>query len=168
MKATGKPFLQVLLMTAFFCCLGGELTGQEKINLSLGIGFTEQINLGLKFRMTDQTGLGFNLGWFPENQTNGWLLSVQGNFYYHLFGKSSYSDLRPWYARFGLNYLRDDFWGIEGVNWWYTHMRLGRDIYFSRAMGISLDAGMYYHLNPDKTGNLTFGPSMGACFFYRF
>lgn len=162
-----KTKLCLLLFMAFLCFPVLQLSGQDKADISLGIGFTEQINIGCKFQILDQAKIGFNLGWFPENQTNGWLLSLQGNFYYHLFGTSELSDVHPWYARVGLNYLRDDYWGAGGVNWWYSHLRFGRGFYFSEKTGMSLDAGLYYHLNSEVTGNRTFGPSMGICFFYR-
>jgi hypothetical protein len=162
-----KTKFSLLLLMGFLYYPGSQMFGQDKVNLSLGIGFTEHINIGCKFQILDQAKIGLNLGWFPEHKNNGWLLSIQGNFYYHLFGSSEFSDVHPWYVRIGLNYLRDDYWGIESVNWWYSHLRLGRDFYFGEKSGMSLDAGMYYHLNPEKTGNRTFGPSMGICFFYR-
>jgi len=168
MKNKMKTLSRIILLIAFLFNSGGKIFGQDKVNLSLGIGWTEVINLGIKYQILNQAQIGLNFGWYPETEANGWLLSIQGNFYYHFFGKSKFSDLHPWYGRIGLNYLRDDFWGSGSVNWWYSHLRFGRDIYFSNKLGISLDAGLYYHLNPDITGNLKFGPSMGACFFYRF
>lgn len=162
-----KTLLRFMFLAAFLCSLAGKLSAQDKVSLSLGIGFTEQINIGVKAQILDQAKVGLNLGWFPENQSNGWLLSIQGNIYYHLLGKSKFSDMHPWYGRLALNYLRDDFWGIESVNWWYINLRLGRDIFLGERLGLSLDAGAYYHLNPETTGNWRFGPSMGMCFFYR-
>lgn len=162
-----KTFYCTLLLTALVFSPGGKVFGQEKVNLTVGIGFTECLNIGIKYQILDQAKTGLNIGWWPETDKNGWLLSVQGNFYYHLFGSSKFSDLHPWYGRIGLNYLRDDYWGLESVNWWYSHLRFGRDFCFCKKLGISMDAGFYYHLNSENTGNLTFGPSLGICFFYQ-
>ena len=168
MKNKMKTLSYILLLIVFLFSPGRKMFGQDKVNLSLGVGFLEHINIGIKYQILDQAKIGLNFGWFPETDANGWLLSIQGNFYYHLFGTSKFSDIHPWYARLGLNYLRDDFRGLESVNWWYSHLRFGRDFYFGKKIGISMDAGLYYHLNPEKTGNLTFGPSFGGCLFYRF
>jgi len=143
-----------------------KMFGQDKVNLSLGIGFTECLNIGIKYQILDQAKTGLNIGWFPGTKGSGSLLSFQGNFYYHLFGSSKFSELHPWYGRTGLGYLREDL--SEYVNWWYSYLRFGRDFYLSKKIGIGADAGLYYHFNPEKTGNFRFGPTLGGCFFYRF
>ena len=168
MKNKMKTLSCIVLLVALLFSPGGKMFGQDRADLTLGVGFLEHINIGIKYQILDQAKIGLNFGWFPETDANGWLLSIQGNFYYHFFGTSKFSDLHPWYGRIGLNYLRDDYWGLGSVNWWYSHLRFGRDFYLSKKLGISIDAGFYYHLNPEKTGNRTIGPSLGGCFFYQF
>ena len=168
MKNKVNTLYSILLLIAFLFNSGGKMLGQDKVNLSLGIGFPECLNIGIKYQILDQAKIGLNFGWWPETDANGWLLSLQGNFYYHLFGSSKFSDLHPWYGRIGLNYLRDDYWGLGTVNCWLSHIRFGRDLYFSKKFGISMDAGLYWNINSKENGNRTFGPSFGGCFFYQF
>lgn len=166
MKTKMKSLCTILLLIAFLLNSGGKAFGQDKTNFSVGIGLPELLNIGIKYQILDQSKIGLSIGWWPDWKYSGQLLSFSGDFYYHFAGSSKYSDLRPWYGRIGLNYDREDLGDI--INWWYSYLRFGRDFYFSDQIGISIDAGLNYHFNPEATGNPSFAPALGGCVFFRF
>ena len=169
-------YIILSIITFFFCC-GRQLLGQEKVNISAGIGFPELINVGLKYQIFDQAKIGLSIGWVPpyKPETNyliQWdhMISFSGDFYYYFAGSSKFSDLHPWYGRIGLNCFRSKDW-----DYYYKqgYLRIGRDFVFEERCGVSLDGGLglssnigwelgedgkYYYLI------LT----LGGCFFYRF
>jgi len=94
------------------------------------------------------------------------LLSLSGDFYYHPGDSSRFSDLSPWYIRMGLDYIRIS--GKEFIdNNFESHLRLGRDFYFSRNYGISLDVGVACFLI-NESGFTSVLPALGASVFARF
>ncbi|HNW57362.1 MAG TPA: hypothetical protein PLR88_11140 [Bacteroidales bacterium] len=166
MKNIMKLLSNILLLVAILLNSSGKAFGQDKTNFSVGFGFPELLNIGIKYQILDQAKIGLSIGWLPGSQYSGNLLSFSGDFYYHFAGSSKLSDLRPWYGRIGLNYDREDL--TEIINWWYSYLKFGRDFYFSKKFGISMDAGLNYHFNPDATGNPSFSPALGGCAFFRF
>jgi len=169
MKNKVKTLPGILLIIAFLFSFGGQMSGQEKVNVSAGIGYLETLNIGIRYQL-DQSQIGLSIGTWPS-EAGSWfdwnsLISISGDFYYHFGGFSEFSDLQPWYGRIGLNFLRigwDD--GIE--NNLEPHFRIGRDFYFNRAFGFSLDAGVgFFIVNESELGPVV--PALGTCFFYRF
>jgi hypothetical protein len=161
-----KSLFNILLLIASLLNSSEKAFGQEKTNFSVGIGLMELLNIGIKYQILDQAKIGLSIGWWPGGQYSGNLLSFSGDFYYHFAGSSKLSDLRPWYGRIGLNYDREDL--NENINWWYSYLRFGRDFYFNKKFGISMDAGLNYHFNPEATGNFSFAPALGGCVFFKF
>jgi hypothetical protein len=169
MKNKMKTLPGTLLIIVFLFCTGGQIAAQEKINISAGAGFLETLNIGLRYQI-NQSQLGLSIGTWPSVAESwfAWssLISISGDFYYHFGGFSEFSDLRPWYGRVGLDYIRIG-WDGDIENNLEPHFRIGRDFYFNRAFGFSLDAGVGFFIIND-TGMAPVAPAMGACFFYRF
>jgi hypothetical protein len=148
--------------------------GQEKVNMSVGIGLPELLNIGIKYQL-EQTQLGISLGSVPVKDES--IVSVSGDVYYHFGGVSELSNKRPWYGRIGLNYLRDETKSlIEKVS--YLNLRIGRDFNISKKIGIEVDVGLGLQLFHEKIEKPSAGwfnlhielpviPSIGIALFYR-
>jgi hypothetical protein len=170
-----------LLIIAFLCRSGGQISGQGKVSLSSGLGIPELINVGVQYRI-EQTQIGIGFGYFPPSGSGsdpyailswGTLMSLSGDFYYH-FGKlPKSSDLidHPWYVRLGLAYTREELIDKDS-NVFFLSPRIGRDINFSKRVGIGIDLGInlvHYISDPSVPHFLSlFGlPGMGIRVFYR-
>lgn len=170
-----KKFLQNLLFCSIFyvCCIGPSL-GQEKVNISAGLGLPEMLNLGLHFQQ-DQVQIGFSVGTMPLDGES--IISVSGDMYYHFAGSSVLSNRRPWYGRAGLNYLRNETNNFID-KYIYLNLRIGRDFNISEKFGINFDAGAIFELYneeirkvPPSGWNIDINfpvlPALGLRFFYR-
>jgi hypothetical protein len=169
MKNKVKTLPGMLLTLVLLLTSGMQMSGQEKVNISAGIGYLETLNIGIRYQL-NQSQIGLSIGTWPS-ATDSWfdwnsLISISGDFYYHFGGFSEFSDIRPWYGRIGLDFIRIGWdYGIE--NNLEPHFRIGRDFYFNRDLGFSLDAGVgFFILN--ETGLAPVLPALGTCFFYRF
>jgi hypothetical protein len=140
-----------------------KMSGQERLSISAGVGFPELMNISLKYQILKQAKIGLSAGWWPSWEYTGRMVSFSGDFYYHFDGLSKYSNLRPWYGRIGFNCTYEDM-GDLIMNWVYIYLRVGRDFYFNKKIGISPDIGINY--DGEKTP--PFSLSTGICFFYRF
>ena len=143
MKNKVKTFSCFLLIITFLFSSGGQIFGQEKTNISIGIGLYDLVNVGIKYQFLNQAKIGLNLGYFPPNRPGmiHWdhMFSLLGDFYYHFGGSSEFSDLRPWYGRIGYCVLLHLPLGIELQ---YPYLRIGRDLYLNKNSGISIDGGI--------------------------
>ena len=165
MKALGHVlvFISIVLSNTY------QLSGQDKVSISAGVGFTETLNIGTRYQLK-QSQIGLSIGTWPS--PGGWLfgwkslVSLSGDFYYHFGGPSKYSDLPPWYGRIGLDYLRIG-WESDIEHNLESHLRFGRDFYVYENYGISLDAGIGYFLI-NATGLSQLLPVLGICFFWKF
>jgi hypothetical protein len=95
-----KTIGYVLLFITVVFINTDQLFGQEKVNISVGVGFPEVINLGMRYQI-NQSQIGASIGWWPGNPDAflfNWenILSFSGDYYYHFGGSSKFSDLRPW------------------------------------------------------------------------
>jgi len=164
-KRLGRGIMFIMIVLSY----ANQLSGQDKVSISAGVGFLETMNVGVKYQI-NQSQIGLSIGtWFPSsNSYLYWksLVSISGDYYYHFGGKSQYSDLHPWYARIGVDYLRV---GKESSveNDMDAHIRLGRDCYFSKNAGISLDLGFGSYLK-NESGYNKLLPSLGMCLFFKF
>jgi len=169
MKSKVKTLTGTMLILALLLCSGRQMSGQEKVNISAGIGLFETLNIGIRYQV-NQSQLGLSIGTWPP-EADSWLdlnslISISGDFFYHFGGFSEFSDLRPWYGRIGLDFVRVG-WNDEIDNNLQSHFRIGRDFYFSRAFGFSLDAGVgFFIVNESDMSPVL--PAMGASIFYRF
>ena len=143
MKNKLKPLSYILLIISFLIIYGNQINGQEKVNISAGIGMPELFNVGVH-RQLDQTQIGLSIGILPGKLT-GNDFSISGDVYYHFGGTSKFSDRRPWYGRFGLTYLRNEAeYNIHKYT--YLNLRIGRDLNISKKVGIEIDVGVVLEL----------------------
>jgi len=173
MKNQMTLFFNLMLFSIFSFCSSNQLIGQEKVNISTGIGIPEFLNVNLRFQQK-QTQIGIGFGIIPLKDES--LISVFSDVYCHFGGFSELSDKRPWYGRIGLGYVRE-----ETVNFIdkivYLNLRIGRVFNFSKKLGIELDAGpaiQIFHDDIRKTPGSSWDiefpviPSLGMALFYRF
>jgi hypothetical protein len=150
----------------FFCC--NKTFGQEKVNISAGIGTSEAFFLGLRFQL-QQSQLGFSIGGGIITPIRGF--SVTGDYYYHFGGSSDLSARRPWYCKSSLSYSKVVA-TLNTASWLFLDIRIGRDINFSKNLGMAIDVGPSITLLY-KTSGIAGGidypvyPSMSLSFFYR-
>lgn len=164
-----KTLGHVLVFISIVLSNTNQLSGQEKVSISAGIGFPETLNIGTRYQL-NQSQIGLSIGTWPSsgNWLFGWksLVSLSGDFYYHFGGRSIYSDLAPWYGRIGLDYFRIG-WESRIEHNLESHLRFGRDFYIDEKFGISLDAGIGYFLK-NATGFSHLFPALGICLFQKF
>jgi len=145
----------LLLIIGFLLIPWEQISGQEKVFVSAGLGLPELLNVGIKYQISEQSKIGLTAGWWPSYSEDN--ISFSGDYYYHFGGSSEFSELRPWYARIGLNWIPD---------WWLdSYLRIGRDFYINRSLGVSLDAGLMYNFSENSLPVIL---TYGGCVFYRF
>lgn len=162
-----------LIIITSVCCNNLSF-GQEKVNISVGAGIPELLNVGLRYQFK-QTQIGIGLGSMPKS--DGSIISVYGDFYYHFAKLSKFSNRKVWYGKIGLNYLREenDYFIEKYV---YLNLRVGRDFNISKKMGVQIDAGAIFQLYDEEIRKIPpsgFGldlnfpvlPSLGIGLFYR-
>lgn len=172
-----KNLLYFSRCTLFLCLLTfipfNQLPAQEKVNLSAGFGLPELLNLGVKYQL-EQTQLGLSVGSFPAEDK---LFCISGAVYYHFAGTSELTSRRLWYGRFGLTYLYDETDALID-KYLYLDLRAGRDINFSKTVGMEIELGIVFQLSKDETRKKTSGwfdldldflllPAFGVSVFYR-
>ena len=168
MKNKVKTISIILLIITLLFSSGGQMSGQGKATISGGIGFPDLINIGLKYRVLNQANIGLNIGFFPSNKNTysfvswGTLLSFAGDFYYHFAGSSEFSEMRPWYGRIGLNYIKDIHYSSN--SFLTPYLRIGRDFYLNKNDGISIDLGVGKVLTLEHL----FVPALGISYFHQF
>ena len=154
MRNIFKPLSCFLLITTFFFSSGGQIFGQGKVSLSTGFGLPEALNISLRYQIMNQSKIGVSVGWWQNE------ISFSGDYYYHFNGSSKFSDMHPWYGRFGLSHVLD---------WWTgTYLRVGRDFNLSKSFGINIDAGLMYNFTYRQHGNVPMFIVYGINLFYRF
>lgn len=172
-----KSFLTLKILFLGLICLFGthSARGQEKFNISAGIGGPELLNLGIRYQM-GQSQLGLSAGIAPGSDDKAF--SVGADYFYHFLESSSLSTRRLWYGRVGLyNYtFKDDF---QDTKLLLLVPRIGRDFNLSPKVGIAADAGVSLVVSRDSK---IYGErflwfeekwendvvlSLGVSFFYR-
>ncbi len=175
MKTTYCSFILLILIT--FSSEPNQIKAQDKITVSTGFGVPEWLFLGVKVPV-NQFQFEVTAGASPLKDDN--LFSLAGNFYYHFAGTSTFSNLRPWYAKTGFYYMREDLeYNLHEYLLW--NLRLGREFNLSKNMGFAIDAGLFFFLkdwitekkpepSPDFDMSLDYivMPGFQGCFFYRF
>ena len=153
MKNNMKALFCILLIIAFSFSLDNQALGQEKVNITAGLGFPEMFNLGVRYQL-EQVQIGISAGYIP-----GWVpISVATSLHYHFGGVSRLSNRRPWFVRMGLGY-HDDL---------YLNYRIGRDFNISRKIGFEIGLGVSWDL--PRTSYLIpteLFHSTGVAIFYR-
>lgn len=151
---------------------------QKKWDASAGLGIAELANLGIRYQPSKLIEVGFKAGTWKMNESK--LSAFSGDIYFHLGGKPVFTTIPPWYAKLGVNIMRDkrpDF--LSKIS--YVNMRVGRDFYLSPRWGFKLDGGLnievYSNEEQQTTNNGEWNwninidfpvlPAAGIDFFYR-
>ena len=173
MKDKVKPLFHILLIVTLLISYGHQVFGQEKVNISTGIGIPELLNIGVRYQYK-QTQIGFSIGSMPLGLSEK-IISISSDIYYHFGGFTELSNRRPWYGRIGLNYLRDeDKYLID--KYVYLNSRIGRDFNISNKIGVEIGVGAIFQLSneeirkkPSSGFDFEFPviPSLGVGLFYR-
>jgi hypothetical protein len=174
MKYPGNLLYNLMLFSIFLFCCGNQSFGQEKVNISAGIGLPQFLNIGVRYQLK-QTQVGIGLGTMPVKDEG--IVTVSGDISYHFAGSSELSDRRPWYGRIGLNYLRDETRTLVD-KYLYLNLGIGRDFNISKKIGIGIGAGAIFQLFHDtkrkepSSGwgldiNFPVLPGFGIGLFYR-
>jgi hypothetical protein len=121
-----------------------SLNGQNKINLSVGLGIPELLNFGIRGQIK-QNEVGISFGIAPQTY------SFCGDLFFH-FGKvSELSGRSVWYFRSGLNYLssktEDYSYADRYTN---VNLRIGRDLNISKKQVIQIDAGVLINVSQKR------------------
>ncbi|MFC2090837.1 hypothetical protein ACFLT1_08675 [Bacteroidota bacterium] len=137
MKYILKPGFVFFLTVLLLCGNLKPLSGQDKLTISGGFGIPEYYNLGATYTL-NHSQIGMGIGYLPYN---GILMTASGDYYYHVGGVFEQSGKRPWFGRIGFVYNYEENY----YNIWhdvFLNARIGREINFSRKLGVSLDAGV--------------------------
>jgi len=176
MKNKDKLLYFIILFIIFSSGYDNQVFGQEKVNMSVGLGIPEFLNIGVRFQL-EQAQIGISIGSIPVKDES--IISISSDVYYHFGGFSELSNRRPWYGRIGLNYLRDETETIID-KYIFLNVRIGRDINISEKIGIEIEAGAIFQLSNEeirkKPSSSWFDfdfefpvlPSIGIGIFYRF
>ena len=147
---------------------------QEKVDITLGIGFPKFMNAGIRYQL-NQTQLGFSIGSIPLKDET--IISINSGVQYHFAGTSELSDRRPWYVGSGLNYIYDESESIIEKNL-YLIIEVGWDINFTKKFGMDAYIGaglLLFEKRVRKTPPGWFNfeiklpviPTIGVSAFYR-
>jgi hypothetical protein len=174
-KAHSSFYLFLFIVISFN--YGNEVFGQEKVNLSIGVGSPELYNIGVRYQL-EQAQIGISYGIIP-GYYNGRVFSISGDLYIHFGGNSKFSERHPWYFRIGISYLRDET-SYTIHKYTYLPIRVGRDINFSKKIGMAIDLGVVIELNDKEIqkqptssfwsfleNDTSILPGLGITLFYR-
>ena len=157
-----RSLFNFLLTITFLSIYSIPIFGQEKFNISGGLGFPDLVNIGARYQVKqDSLQLGISIGFGQEIQ------AISSDVFYHLGGYSKLSTRRPWYLKGGFNIIHESH---EESSVWALlfNLRLGRDINLSKKVGLNLEAGLGYSpfqgILMEETKAF---PSFGIYFFYR-
>lgn len=170
-------FFTTLLLLVF---LLPERSSAQDLKVAAGIGLPELINLDLRLQF-GQAEFGVAAGFIPVSDEE--VFAMSGNFYYHFGGHSEMTAVKPWFAKAGITYLRDETeW--ERTKYIFLGSRIGMEFNISSQFGIAVEAGFIVQVSEDEQvkkerpynfwGELDFDydgqiyPSAGVSLFYRF
>jgi hypothetical protein len=165
MKHLPKFKIYFLLISIFSFGCYNKAFGQEKVNISVGVGWPELWNIGARYQH-NQFQFGMNLCPIPA------IFAISGNAYYHWGLNAKKSTRHPLYVKGGVTYQPFEYSKI-----WFNSC-MGIDINITRRAGINFEAGL--SLSPKKISFLIPSstgigstlptyllPSFGIYFFYR-
>jgi hypothetical protein len=172
-KIKRQLIISFLMLLIVFLPKWNNVNGQRTMDLTLGIGFPELINLGIRAQL-DQAQIGITMGSYPSGDKTFFTLS--GDYYYHFGDRSKYSSRDVTYVKGSLNYFKDENESAKN-NMILFGISAGRDVYYSRRVGINLDGGLFFRIknikqvkDPYSEGNMTLPtimPYVAVALFYR-
>lgn len=122
-------------------------TAQYSIGINSGAGIFEFLHIGARFQLKNSQ-LGINYGVIPTKSDES-LYAIGADYYYHYGKLTKYSDFPRGYFRTSMNYTHDENTHTIHKNL-FMQFRVGRDIYFSDKLGLSIDGGIGIKLVHDK------------------
>lgn len=151
--------------------------GRTEINI--GASSTDAINAGFQYRF-GQSEVGFNVGRLFTRLPGYRFIAFSPSFHHHLWGKSKWTDLKPWYAKVAATNryfsMRNnpDFGDQRGRDF-LLRVHLGRDFNFSKRTGFTASIGpcttIYWNSNSsseDENGFVfSIAPSLDLSFYYQ-
>ena len=146
--------LKAYILPVSLAIFSMNVHSQSYLNLKAGIGIPDLAggSIGLQ-SVPFQVMLGAGFLPIPDDK----LITVHGDLYFHLFGYSSRSEIKPWYGRIGLNYFRE-----ETSKWidkyTYLDIRAGRTFFFSDHLSIEVDIGTAVELSYDREYIIPYNP----------
>lgn len=151
MKNYRSLFRNLIIIALVLFGSSNKVFGQEKINLSGGIGLPDLLNVGVRYQL-NQSQFGISSGIYGE------AIALTGDYYQHLLGTSKFSKRRPFYTRVGLTYIRDED-DIFLDQYLFLVLRVGRDFNLSKNFGIQFDVGVPLEILHDETKKADYNPS---------
>jgi hypothetical protein len=152
MKSSICWFRSILLIVLILPV--NKVFSQSKFELSGGLGVPEYNNLKLRYGKNLQVGACVHF-WYDKgggifSEYYSWSFSAE--ILYHFAGKSKYAEKPTWYLLVGLGYYHIDLL-IDLPHEEYdigVYPRIGRNIYFSKKMGINFDVGLFLPLSAQE------------------
>jgi hypothetical protein len=170
-----RLYIASILLVLCMTFAPGKSTGQERVNVTAGMGVPEFLNLGIRYQFFFQNQAGVSIGSFPANDER--IISFTGDYYRHFAGLSDFAERKLWYFKGGLSYLRNET-NAAIDKFLFANLRIGRDLNISGRLGIELSGGISFQLFHDETlrapGNrgdfsivLPVFPNLSMSLFYR-
>ncbi len=157
-----KSPLKIILLFALPLICGHQVYAQEKIKIYAGVSMPEQFVFGPRLQLNQvEIGLGFGNSRYRS--------AISGDIAYH-FGKNSpKSEIKPWYIKGGaskwIDHSDNPDNNIAGL-----YFRTGRDINFSRRVGMNIEFGIVTGKMANEimgSGHSKIFPCLGLFLFYR-
>ncbi len=164
-KIKSKLFLHISITISVLFCFSTSSLGQDKISLSAGIGILEFANVGVRYQIK-QSQIGVSAGIYPTDEESIW--SIAGDLHLHLGELSNLSSRKPWYFRFGFVYVQNDNSTGTGHKNYYLSIRFGREINFSKKVGLYIDFGFNIDVEKSEVKKTPEEGPTGGAYQYPF
>ncbi len=151
------------------------LVWSQGIELSTGMALPETFNFSARMTSSKVIG-GFSYGFLPAHEES--LRTFTGDVGIPFGRMATNAESKRSQVRLGFTYYREETASRIFKNW-YTNLRVGRNYFFSKQLGLGLEAGVTIRLSEktERKDGFTGGssyqilddflPSLSIRFFYR-
>ncbi len=140
-----KGLVIAAFLTIILWGLPNALFAENNMDVSFGAGIPKFINIGLRYNAA-QMQVGLSYGFLPlENEI---CTSLTGDIFLHFAGHSALTTRKPWYAKFGISYVRDKQ-EDNTSSYVYSNFRIGREFFISKKFGVGADLGISFELSKE-------------------
>ncbi|MDN5216929.1 hypothetical protein QQ020_32965 [Fulvivirgaceae bacterium BMA12] len=166
-------------MRLFFTCIwflaNPSLVWSQSIELSTGMALPETFNFSARIISSKVIG-GISYGFLPAHEES--LRTFTGDVGIPFGRMAANAESKRSQVRLGFTYYREETSSRIFKNW-YSNLRVGRNYFFSKQLGLGLEGGMTIRLSEKTerkdgfTGGSSFQilddflPSLSIRFFYR-
>lgn len=133
-----------------------NIYSQKGFNVSAGTGFPAIINISMHYNI-EQYAIGITGGSWPNKD----LLSVSSDIRIHIAGSSEYTEIKPWYLLFNINYLRDNG-NISDHKYYYFGFGVGKEFNLSKRIGLDLNLGLLGVISHEEIRKSCFDCPLGG------